>query len=163
MTRRILFVDDEPKVLQAFERQLSDKFEVHTAAAPDLGLRILGEEGPYAAVVSDFRMPHMNGTQFLARVKQLTPDTVRLMLTGQADLNATIDAVNEGNIFRFLTKPCSAEVLAGALESALEQYRLVTAERELLERTLHGSVKVLSEVLSLTLAPSAARAVCAGM
>jgi FixJ family two-component response regulator len=150
MTRRILFVDDEPKVLQAFGRQLSDKFDVHTAVAPDLGLRILAEDGPYAAVVSDFRMPDMNGTQFLAKVKQLSPDTVRLMLTGQADLNATIDAVNEGNIFRFLTKPCSSEVLSGALESALEQYRLITAERELLERTLHGSVKVLSEVLSLT-------------
>ncbi len=150
MTRRILFVDDEPQILQAFERQLSDRFDVHTAVAPDLGLKILGEEPPYAAVVSDFRMPHMNGTQFLAKVRQLTPDTVRLMLTGQADLNATIEAVNEGNIFRFLTKPCSAEVLAGALESSLEQYRLITAERELLERTLHGSVKVLSEVLSLT-------------
>jgi FixJ family two-component response regulator len=150
MTRRILFVDDEPKVLQAFERQLSEKFDVHTAVAPDLGLRLLADDAPYAAVVSDYRMPHMSGTQFLAKVKQLTPDTVRLMLTGQADLNATIEAVNEGNIFRFLTKPCNAEVLAGALESALEQYRLVTAERELLERTLHGSVKVLSEVLSLT-------------
>lgn len=150
MTRRILFVDDEPKILQAFDRQLSAKFDVHTAVAPDLGLRLLSEDGPYAAVVSDFRMPLMNGTQFLAKVKQLTPDTVRLMLTGQADLNATIEAVNEGNIFRFLTKPCSAEVLGGALESALEQYRLITSERELLERTLHGSVKVLSEVLSLT-------------
>jgi FixJ family two-component response regulator len=150
MTRRILFVDDEPKVLQAFGRQLSEKFDVHTAVAPDLALRLLADDGPFAAVVSDFRMPYMNGTQFLAKVKQLTPETVRLMLTGQADLNATIEAVNEGNIFRFLTKPCSAEVLSGALEAALEQYRLITSERELLERTLHGSVKVLSEVLSLT-------------
>jgi CheY-like chemotaxis protein len=150
MTRRVLFVDDEPKVLQAFERQLSDKFEVHTAVAPDLALRMLAENGGYAVVVSDYRMPHMNGTQFLAKVKQLAPDTIRLMLTGQADFNATVDAVNEGNIFRFLTKPCSAEVLAGALDAELEQYRLVTAERELLERTVHGSVKVLSEVLSLT-------------
>jgi len=150
MTKKILFVDDEPKILLGFERQLSSEFELRTAAGPVLGLLMLVKDGPYAVVVSDFRMPAMNGVEFLAKARQATPDTIRIMLTGQADLNTAIEAVNEGNIFRFLSKPCSTEVLSAALTSALEQYRLIQAERELLEQTLHGSIKIMTEVLSLT-------------
>ena len=149
MTGRILFVDDEPKILQALERQLRDRFDIQTAPGPEQGLAALTNDGPFAVVVSDFRMPGINGIQFLSRVKQLNADTVRVMLTGQADLSTAIAAVNQGAIFRFLTKPCLPEVLITALVSALDQYRLITAERELLEKTLKGSIKVLTEVLSL--------------
>ncbi len=90
----------------------------------------------------------MNGAQFLAQVRQTTPDTVRMLLTGYTDLDAAMAAVNEGNIFRFLTKPCAKEVLATAITTGLVQYRLITAEKELLERTLMGSIKVLTDVLS---------------
>jgi len=149
VTERILFVDDEPKILQALERQLSSRFEMRTAPSPEQGLQSLGECGPFAVVVSDFRMPGMNGIQFLSEVKRASADTVRVMLTGQADLNTAVAAVNEGSIFRFLTKPCPTEMLTAALDSAVEQHRLITAERELLEKTLSGSIKVLTEVLSL--------------
>ncbi len=149
MTQQILFVDDEPKILQAIERQLCTRFHMQTAQDPEEGLRTVRQNGPFAVVVSDFRMPGMNGIQFLTEVKHANPDTVRVMLTGQADLNTAIAAVNEGSIFRFLTKPCPTEVLTAALECALEQHRLITSERELLEKTLHGSIKVLTEVLSL--------------
>lgn len=149
MIPRILFVDDEPKILQALERQLSTKFQVQTAQDPEEGLRTVRQGEPFAVVVSDFRMPGMNGIQFLAEVKHANPDTVRVMLTGQADLNTAISAVNEGSIFRFLTKPCPTQVLTAALDSAVEQHRLITSERELLEKTLRGSIKVLTEVLSL--------------
>ena len=103
ISRRILFVDDEPKVLQGLERQLSSRFELRTVPGPVLGLQILIKDGPYAAVVSDYRMPMMSGVEFLAKAREKCPDTVRLMLTGQADLNAAIRAVNEGAIFRFLS------------------------------------------------------------
>ncbi len=149
MTRRILFVDDEPKILQALERQLSARFEIRTAPGPGQGLNALVHNGPFAVVVSDFRMPEMNGIQFLAKVKHANADIVRLMLTGQADLNTAIAAVNEGSIFRFLTKPCPPEALTAALDSAIELHRLITSERELLEKTLSGSIQVLTEVLSL--------------
>ena len=149
MTGRILFVDDEPKILQALERQLSSRFDMRTAPGPEQGLQSLAECGPFAVVVSDFRMPGMNGIQFLSEVKRASADTVRVMLTGQADLDTAIAAVNEGSIFRFLTKPCPTEMLTAALDSAVEQHRLITAERELLEKTLSGSIKVLTEVLSL--------------
>jgi response regulator RpfG family c-di-GMP phosphodiesterase len=94
------------------------------------------------------RMPGMNGAQFLSHVRQKVPDTVRMLLTGYADLNAAMDAVNEGNIFRFLTKPCEKDILAKAIVTGVEQYRLVRLEKELLEKTLMGSIKVLTDVLS---------------
>ncbi len=149
MVKRILFVDDDPRVLQAFERQFYKRFEIRTAIGPELGLQTLAAEGPFATVVSDLRMPGMNGIEFLTRVRQASPDTVRVMLTGDADLSAAMAAVNEGKIFQFLTKPCPSEMLTRTLDSALEQHRLITAERELLESTLRGSIGVLSEILGL--------------
>ena len=91
----------------------------------------------------------MDGIQFLSRVRQTAPDSVRMMLTGNADLSTAIGAVNEGNIFRFLTKPCEQQALIKALSDGVRQYQLITAERELLEKTLRGSIKVLSEILHL--------------
>jgi len=149
MVKRILFVDDDTRVLQAFERQFHRQFEIKTALGPEPGLQAVENAGPFAAVVSDLRMPGMNGIEFLTRVRQIAPDTVRVMLTGDADLTAAMSAVNEGKIFQFLTKPCPSETLARALESAIEQHRLITAERELLENTLRGSIGVLSEILGL--------------
>jgi CheY-like chemotaxis protein len=90
----------------------------------------------------------MNGAEFLGKVRQNTPDTVRMLLTGYTDLAAAIEAVNQGNIYRFLTKPCEPEVLGNAITAGLELYRLITGERELLEKTLVGSIKVLTDVLS---------------
>jgi response regulator RpfG family c-di-GMP phosphodiesterase len=149
MTSRILCVDDEPNVLQALERQLRKQFEIVTAEGPVQGLEALEKSGPFAVILSDLRMPVMNGIEFLATAKERFPESVRMILSGQADFAATIAAVNEGSIFRFLTKPCENDHLVKALTAALEQYRLVQAERELLEHTLIGSIEVLSEILSL--------------
>ena len=149
MSEKILWVDDEPEVLEGFQRTLRKHYRLDTALGGEEGLRNLAEQGPYAVVVSDMRMPGMDGIQFLAQVRKLAPDSVRLMLTGNADLQTAIHAVNEGSIFRFLTKPCAPEALNGALTAAIQQHRLVMAEKELLERTLRGSIHVLTEVLSL--------------
>jgi response regulator RpfG family c-di-GMP phosphodiesterase len=148
--KKILFVDDEPNVLAAFQRQLRKQFSVETAPGPNEGLAILQNDQDYAVVVADMRMPEMNGVEFLTKVKALAPEVVRLMLTGNADQGTAIEAINEGCIFRFLNKPCTSEKLAAALEAALRQHQLITAERELLENTLSGSIKVLSEILALT-------------
>ncbi len=149
--RRVLFVDDEPHVLEGLERMLFDSdFEVLTAPSGAAGLARIEQDGPIAVVVSDMRMPEMDGAAFLSKARLLAPDSVRMLLTGYADIDAAIAAVNKGNIFRFLCKPCPEDVLSGALQAAAEQYRLVTAERELLERTLKGAVKVLTEVLAIT-------------
>jgi CheY-like chemotaxis protein len=150
----ILLVDDEPHVLAALSRTLRGHFAVDcaTSAADALG-RINGGAA-YAVIVSDMRMPGVDGIQFLAQARQRAPLSVRMMLTGNADQATAIEAVNEGNIFRFLTKPCAPELLIRTLRAGCRQYHLATAERELLERTLRGSVDVLIEMLSL-LSPAA--------
>jgi response regulator RpfG family c-di-GMP phosphodiesterase len=149
MASRILCVDDDSSILEGYKRQLRKEFEVDTAVGPEQGLRMVTEQGPFAVVVSDLQMPGMNGIEFLAQVRAHEPDTVRMLLTGNAELQATIDAINQGQIFRFLTKPCTTEALANALTAGLAQHRLITAERELLEQTLSGSIGVLCEVLAL--------------
>ncbi|BCO08225.1 response regulator receiver modulated metal-dependent phosphohydrolase [Desulfolithobacter dissulfuricans] len=148
MTEKILLVDDEVNVLQSLTRQLRKRFATHTATSGDEALQILKKEGPFAVIVSDMRMPGMDGIQLLSRVKDLYPETIRIMLTGNADQETAIKAVNKGNIFRFLTKPCSSGTLILALTMALHQYRVESAERNLLDETLRGSVKVLTEILS---------------
>ncbi len=148
MTDKILFVDDEVNVIQSMKRQLRKRFPMKTALSGEEALRKLKEEGPFAVIVSDMRMPGMNGIELLKKVKNLYPDTVRIMLTGNADQETAIEAVNSGEIFRFLTKPCSTAVLVPALALAQRHYRLINAEKELLQQTLMGSITVLSELLS---------------
>src|ERR1700704_3229320 len=143
MASRILCVDDDSSILEGYKRQLRKEFEVDTAVGPEQGLRMVTEQGPFAVVVSDLQMPGMNGIEFLAQVRAHEPDTVRMLLTGNAELQATIDAINQGQIFRFLTKPCTTEALANALTAGLAQHRLMTAEREPLEQTLRGNIGVL--------------------
>jgi len=145
---KVLFVDDEAAFLDGYKLMLPQHFEADTAVGGEQGLAAIRDHGPYAVVVSDMRMPGMNGVQFLAQVRQVAPDTVRMMLTGYSDISAAMDAVNEGNIFRFLAKPCVPDVLTEAITSGLAQYRLVTSEKDLLENTLNGSIKVLTDVLS---------------
>jgi len=135
---RILCVDDERHVLSGLSDTLRRHYEVTIAEGGHEGLQALSERGPFAVVMSDFMMPGMNGAQFLAQARILAPDTVRILLTGQTTLDGAIAAVNDGNIFRFLTKPCPPETLLRTLEDAIDQARLVTADRKLLERKLEA-------------------------
>lgn len=146
---RVLFVDDDPRLLSAVSRILySSPYEVRTAPDGWTALEMVEKEGPFAVLVSDLRMPGMDGVELLQQVSELAPDTVRMLLTGQADLDSAIGAINDGRIFRFITKPCPAMALQANVRGAVEQYRLVTAERVLLEQTLHGSIKALTEILA---------------
>ena len=150
MSRKVLFVDDEPNVLQSIKRNLRKDFDVDTADGGEEALQKLANNGEYAIVVSDMRMPGMNGVEFLSKAKLKWPDTVRMMLTGNADQQTAVDAVNKGDVFRFLNKPCDASALANAVTVGLRQYELITAEKTLLEKTLRGSIKALADILALT-------------
>ncbi len=147
--RKVLFVDDEQNILDTYKASLRKRFKVETALGPEEGLQKVGESGPYAVVVSDLKMPKMDGITFLSKVQALSPDTVRVMFTGHADLESAIAAVNEGAVFRFMTKPTPIDEMIRTLEVALEQYSLVVAERELLRGTLRGSIRVLTDILGL--------------
>lgn len=134
MSEKILFVDDEAPVLEGLQRLLRQEFTVGVAQGGHRGLAALGSSGPYAVVVSDMRMPEMDGVEFLSEVREKWPDTVRILLTGHADLDAAIEAVNRGNIFRFLTKPCKKDVLVEAIHKGLEQYRGAIAQHKLIKK-----------------------------
>lgn len=147
---RVLFVDDDPAVLNTICGQLQRGYVVHVALNGRDALQLLGENPDIAVVVSDLRLPDMGGPELLALVRQRFPHCVRMILTGKADIDAAIAAINEGNIFRFLTKPCGAECLRKALDAAFEQFQLTSSRRELLEKTLHGLVETLTDILGMT-------------
>jgi response regulator RpfG family c-di-GMP phosphodiesterase len=102
-----------------------------------------------ALIVSDYQMPGMNGIELLDQVRKDAPDITRILLTGAADLTMAMDAINRGNIFRFLLKPCSSEVFLTALKDGLRQNELLVSEREMLNKTLSGSIKVMIDILSM--------------
>jgi response regulator RpfG family c-di-GMP phosphodiesterase len=147
----VLCVDDEPYVLEGLRDVLRPSFEVRVAAGGPEGLQILrNDPDSFAVVISDMRMPGMDGSEFLAAARLTAPDAVRMLLTGHADVHVAIRAVNDAHLFRFLTKPCDSQQLMGACAAAVTQHFLQTADRALLQETLHGSVDALAEVLALT-------------
>lgn len=153
MLDRILVIDDDHHLLSAMRRQLSEFFDITTAQGGAEALAAaqaaLDARTPFAVALCDMRMPGMDGIETLKRIKETSPETVRIMLTGNADQQTAIEAINQGAIFRFFTKPYPVEQLREGLEAGCEQYRLVTAERDLLENTLTGSIKMLVEIASM--------------
>ena len=124
MAERILLVDDEPFVLSGYRRGLGRQYDLDTAGSGAEALAKFRQQSePYAVVVSDMRMPEMDGVELLRQLSESHPRTVRIMLTGNAEQAAAIEAVNRGHVFRFLTKPCSSADLKQALEEALLHYR----------------------------------------
>jgi DNA-binding NtrC family response regulator len=127
---RILFVDDEQNILDGYKRLLHDQFRIEVVPGGGQALAAIHLFGPYAIVISDMQMPGMNGAEFLGQVRQLAPNTVRMLLTGYKDINLAIEAVNEGRIFRYLTKPCEKKDLVNAIELGLLQYHANVEARE---------------------------------
>lgn len=147
---KILCVDDEEQVLHGLEMLLGRRYNVLTATGGEPALRILEKNDDIAVIISDMRMPAMDGAVFLRKARDQSPDSTRLLLTGQAELASAIKAINEGQVFRFLTKPCPPADLQEAIAEGVRQYRLVVGERELLEGTLQGSIQAMIDVLSMT-------------
>jgi response regulator RpfG family c-di-GMP phosphodiesterase len=156
----MLCVDDDPNVLEALRDTLRRSFDVRVTTSPAEAVEQLKREpAGYAIVLSDMRMPVMDGATFLGEARRFAPDATRMLLTGYADIEAATRAVNSAHLFRFLTKPCEPDELLRACTAALTQHRLVTSERVLLEQTLHGSVKALTDVLALANPAAFGRAV----
>ncbi len=148
-TEKVLMVDDDRNLLDSFRRQFRKRLDIETATSGADGVQAVRDGGPFALVVSDMMMPNMNGIEFLSKIRAIAPNTVRIMLTGNANLDVAIDAVNDGNIFRFLNKPVDTESLYKTIQDGLRQYRLVTNEKILLNKTLKGAVDLLGDVLSV--------------
>jgi len=141
MNNRVLFVDDESNVLAAHKRMLKKLFSIDTALGSEKGLTKVAHSGTFSVVVSDLQMPLMNGLKFLSRVKAINPDCACIILTGKADLQKAINAVNQGNIFRFLTKPCEPHTLIRAINDGIEYNKQSMLEREINKKILNLSIK----------------------
>ncbi len=150
MKSKVLLVDDEPEVLYSFEPILQSRYDFYTAENPLDALTKVKDTGPFSVVVSDYRMPKMNGVDLLKEVMKVNKNTTRILLTGFSDYNSIIDAINSGNIFRYLTKPIQINDLITNIDDGINQYNLITAEKELLEKTLKGSIKLLMNLVSVT-------------
>ncbi|WP_306149370.1 MULTISPECIES: HD domain-containing phosphohydrolase [unclassified Roseibium] len=148
--RKVLLVDDEVHVLQAAKRVLRRTVEVTTANGPQEALEKIKAEGPFAVVVSDQNMPGVDGIKLLGHISKKAPSTTRIMLTGNNDQKTAMNAVNDGRIFRFVTKPCDSERLSAVIEEGIAHHQTVVAERELLEQTLSGSVKMLVDIIAVS-------------
>jgi response regulator RpfG family c-di-GMP phosphodiesterase len=146
----ILCVDDEPRIVESLAVQLRRDYRVLAANGGNSALQLLKEKGAPAVIVSDMRMPGMDGATLLKHVKQLYPETTRILLTGEPGRDAAIAAVNEGQIFRFLTKPCPPDQLRSAIDAGVVHHRLLIAEKVLLQETLIGCIKALVDILALT-------------
>jgi response regulator RpfG family c-di-GMP phosphodiesterase len=145
----VLVVDDDPNILAGLRRHLEPRFNIACAQSGGEALQLVANGAPVAVALCDMRMPGMSGLELLKELRKLAPDTVRMMLTGNGDQRTAAEAINQGNVFRFFTKPCPLSALTDGIQAGLRQYRLVTAERELLHGTVTGSVRMLTEVLAL--------------
>lgn len=130
MSRKILFVDDDPKLRTSVERMLGARYDLVTAASGEEGLTALREDGPFAVIISDIKMPGMDGLEFLSRAREVDPYGIRMVLSGYTDLGNALSAVNSGNVFRIMSKPSSREDIVTAIEAGLEQRELLRAREE---------------------------------
>ncbi len=146
---RVLCVDDEPNLLAGLVHTLRRRFEVATAPNGPAALDTIAREPPFSVIISDYRMPGMDGAEFLRRARAAAPQAVRVLLTGHATLEGAVAAVNEGHVFRFLLKPCPPEQLVGALEEAAAESRAAAAERSRLEAEIEDLSGELQEAARL--------------
>jgi response regulator RpfG family c-di-GMP phosphodiesterase len=130
---RVLYVDDEVHNLQAFKATFRRIFTVHIAESGKEGLEIF-KNTELDVIITDQRMPQMTGIQFLEEVQQINPEPMRILLTGYSDINAVIDAINKGRVYRYLSKPWQEDELRTTIESAFEVFQLRKENKILLEK-----------------------------
>ncbi|MEN8182311.1 MAG: response regulator [Myxococcota bacterium] len=144
--QRILIVDDEEAILETMGFTFEDEYEVLTASSAPRGLELLERSGPVAAVISDQRMAEMSGVEFLTEVFRRHPETTRIILTGFADMDAIIQAINAGHVYAYITKPWEHEALKQVVHRAVDHHRLIV-ENERLMADLRESAAFLEAVM----------------
>ncbi|MDT8426383.1 MAG: ATPase, T2SS/T4P/T4SS family [Methyloprofundus sp.] len=148
---RILLVDDEPNVLSALRRIFRrENYQIETAMSGEEALQVL-TKNDFQLMISDFKMPHMDGAELLKRVKAVYPEMIRIMLTGYADTDAVMGAINQGAVYKFILKPWNDDDLRVTVALALEQYDLIKKNKKLQTENQHKNkeIKHLSKLNTL--------------
>jgi response regulator RpfG family c-di-GMP phosphodiesterase len=154
---KVLCIDDEFTVLESLERILRTRFDVDKASSARDAEDALKYGGPYAVVISDLRLADTDGIQLLARFREESPETVRLLITGFADMDSAIAAINDGRIFALIRKPCRADALLERVSDAAHHHQLLTAERTIVEQTVRGAIKAMNDLVAARVPAAAAR------
>lgn len=128
----ILYIDDEPNNLIAFKAAFRRRFEILTAISTEAAKEYLDHPG-LKVIVSDQRMPEQTGVEFFSQIKSTHPDPVRILLTGYSNLQAVVDAINQGEVYRYLTKPWKVDEMKSVLDQAIELYDLRKDNERLME------------------------------
>ena len=149
MSNKILFVDDDQALLRSFERNLSFDYDMSTAVGGRAAMELVRSEGPFSVVVVDMRMPEMDGIRTIQALRELQKNAIYMMLTGNQDITTASKAVNDGEVFRFLNKPCEIADIKKAIEAAQKQHDLIISEKVLLQETLLGSINVLTDLIEM--------------
>lgn len=129
----VLYVDDEENNLRSFKATFRRTYKVFTAISGEEGLKIL-QDNPIEIIITDQRMPEMTGIEFLTKVLEFNKEPMRMLLTGYSDINAVIDSINKGEVYRYLTKPWNEDELKSAIEGAYEVFTLRRENKELLKK-----------------------------
>lgn len=145
----LLIIDDEEEILKALYRQFRRDYDVYTASSAEEGYRVMTET-PIHVIISDQRMPGMNGADFFGKIKNDYPDAIRLLLTGYADIQAVISAINDGNIFRYIAKPWNPVELDTIVREAFQRYHLIVENRKLLEELQESNAMLEQRVAERT-------------
>lgn len=146
---RILLVDDDESWHMIFNKMSTERLHVSCCSGGSEALALLKKSGPFHVIVSDYEMPEMNGVEFLAKVKEVSPSTVRVFMSGKADLSVAIEAVNDCDIFRILTKPCTLKTLKKTLRDALEFHRLSNVESHMTSKMTRGIIRMVSDIAAM--------------
>ncbi len=147
---QILLVDDESHILTSFARGLRKDFNVLTANSGKEALALIkNTPTPIPVIVSDFNMPEMTGDEFFKHCQKVCPDSVRVLLSGKADIESIISCINEGKIFRFMLKPCNLDTMKSTILDCIKQFELIRAEKIILGQTLIGTVQLCVDFLTL--------------
>ena len=144
----VLFVDDDPNILKAIQRNLRDKFEICIAESVSDALQLL-KEHQFPVIVSDMKMPEMNGADFLILAKEAQPEAIRILLTGESGLEEAIKAINESDIYKFLKKPCATDKLISTIDTALRMYNAHHIEALIMDKSVKGFVYIISDLMNV--------------
>ncbi|MFK8114750.1 MAG: response regulator [Rubripirellula sp.] len=147
MSNQVLFVDDDPSLLNTMKRNLGFEYTVHIAEGAKSALEVCEKEGDFSVVLVDMQMPRINGIETIGLLRTRMPQAVFCMLTGNQDVATAIQAVNDGRVFRYLLKPCENSELEAAIDAAQKQHNLITAEKQLLSGTFAGSIRLITDLI----------------
>jgi response regulator RpfG family c-di-GMP phosphodiesterase len=149
MPAKILFVDGDAQALEDISASLGQRFPVVTAASGKDALQAMSSGDQVAILVCEMELPDVDGATLMSKIKELSPQTVRLAVTHRADFKIALKAINQGGAAKLLTKPLSPQALAVALAEGLQQYQAYVREKEMFRDTLQGTVRVLVDILGL--------------